>query len=122
VEISFTSLAIVAAVGFTAPLLLGLVPKLRLPSVVLEIVLGVVIGRSLLGWAKADEPVTIMALIGLSFLLGPSFLPAADGANSYEASRDQGDGESASDDLVLPPACGCGPVTTAGFFGTPRAL
>jgi hypothetical protein len=35
VEISFTSLAIVAAVGFTAPLLLGLVSKLRLPSVVL---------------------------------------------------------------------------------------
>jgi hypothetical protein len=102
VEISFTGLAIVAAVGFTAPLLLGLVPKLRLPSVVLEIVLG----PSLLGWAKADEPVTIMALIGLSFLLGPSSLPAADGANSDEASRDQGDGESASDDLVLPPACG----------------
>jgi Kef-type K+ transport system membrane component KefB len=54
VEISFTSLAIVAAVGFTAPLLLGLVSKLRLPSVVLEIVLGIVIGPSLLGWAKAD--------------------------------------------------------------------
>lgn len=71
-EISFTSLAIVAAVGFTASLLLGLVPKLRLPSVVLEIVLGIVIGPSLLGWGKADEPVTIMALIGLSFLLGPS--------------------------------------------------
>ena len=28
-EISFTSLAIVAAVGFAAPLLLGLVPQLR---------------------------------------------------------------------------------------------
>ncbi len=68
-EISFTSLAIVAAAGFTAPLLLGLVPQLRLPSVVLEIVLGIVIGPSLLDWAEADEPVTIMALIGLSFLL-----------------------------------------------------
>jgi Kef-type K+ transport system membrane component KefB len=68
-EISFTSLAIVAAAGFTAPLLLGLVPQLRLPSVVLEIVLGIMIGPSVLGWAKADEPVTIMALIGLSFLL-----------------------------------------------------
>jgi Kef-type K+ transport system membrane component KefB len=68
-EISFTSLAIVAAAGFTAPLLLGLVPQLRLPSVVLEIVLGIVIGPSGLGWAKADEAVTIMALIGLSFLL-----------------------------------------------------
>jgi Kef-type K+ transport system membrane component KefB len=68
-EISFTSLAIVAAAGFAAPLVLGLVPWLRLPSVVLEIVLGIVIGPSVLGWAKPDEPVTIMALIGLSFLL-----------------------------------------------------
>jgi Kef-type K+ transport system membrane component KefB len=68
-EISFTSLAIVAATGFIAPLAIGLVPRLRLPSVVLEIVLGIVIGPSVLGWAKADEAVEIMALIGLSFLL-----------------------------------------------------
>jgi Kef-type K+ transport system membrane component KefB len=68
-EISFTSLAVVAAAGFAAPLALGLVPRLRLPSVVLEIVLGIVIGPSVLGWASADEPVTVMALIGLSFLL-----------------------------------------------------
>jgi Kef-type K+ transport system membrane component KefB len=68
-EISFTSLAIVAATGFVAPLAIGLVPKLRLPNVVLEIVLGILIGPSVLGWAKVDEPVQIMSLIGLSFLL-----------------------------------------------------
>ena len=68
-DISFTSLAVVAATGFVAPLAIGLVPKLRLPSVVLEIVLGILIGPSVLGWAKADEPVQIMSLIGLSFLL-----------------------------------------------------
>jgi Kef-type K+ transport system membrane component KefB len=68
-EISFTSLAVVAAAGFVAPLALGLFPKLRLPNVVAEIVLGIVIGPSVLGWAHADEPVQIMALIGLSFLL-----------------------------------------------------
>ena len=68
-ETSFASLAIVAAAGFAAPLVLGLFPRLPLPSVVLEIGLGIVIGPSVLGWAKADEPVTIMALIGLSFLL-----------------------------------------------------
>jgi Kef-type K+ transport system membrane component KefB len=59
----------VAAVAFAAPFALGLVPRLRLPAVVLEIVLGIVIGPSVLGWATADEPVTIMSLIGLSFLL-----------------------------------------------------
>jgi Kef-type K+ transport system membrane component KefB len=69
VEISFTSLAIVAAAGFAAPLVLGFFPALRLPSVVLEIVLGILIGPSVLGWAQADGAVTLMALIGLSFLL-----------------------------------------------------
>jgi Kef-type K+ transport system membrane component KefB len=68
-EISFTSLAIVAATGFVAPLAIGFVPRLRLPNVVLEIVLGILVGPSVLGWAKADEPVQIMSLIGLSFLL-----------------------------------------------------
>ena len=68
-EISFTSLAVVAATGFVAPLVLGFLPKLRLPNVVLEIVLGILIGPSVLGWAHADEPVQIMSLIGLSFLL-----------------------------------------------------
>src|ERR671939_1987722 len=68
-QISFTSLAIVAAAGFVAPLVLGLAPKVRLPNVVLEIVFGILIGPSVLGWAKADEPVQIMSLIGLSFLL-----------------------------------------------------
>jgi Kef-type K+ transport system membrane component KefB len=68
-EISFTSLAVVAAAGFAAPLVLGFFPGLRLPSVVLEIVLGIVIGPSVFGWAHADEAVTLMALIGLSFLL-----------------------------------------------------
>jgi Kef-type K+ transport system membrane component KefB len=68
-EMSFTSLAIVAATGFVAPLAIGLVPKLRLPNVVLEIGLGIVIGPSVLDWATADEPVQIMSLIGLSFLL-----------------------------------------------------
>jgi Kef-type K+ transport system membrane component KefB len=66
---SFTSLAVVAAAGFVAPLAIGFFPPLRLPSVVLEIALGIVIGPSVLGWAHADEPVRVMALIGLSFLL-----------------------------------------------------
>ncbi|TMK70297.1 MAG: cation:proton antiporter [Actinobacteria bacterium] len=66
---SFTSLAIVAATAFVAPLLLGLVPQLPLPSIVVEIGLGILIGPSVLGWANADEPVQVMSLIGLSFLL-----------------------------------------------------
>jgi Kef-type K+ transport system membrane component KefB len=68
-DLSFTSLAIVAGAGFLAPLAIGLVPGLQLPTVVLEILLGIVIGPSVLGWAQVDEPVQVLSLIGLSFLL-----------------------------------------------------
>ena len=68
-EISFENLLIVVAAGFAAPMLLGLVPGLRLPSVVLEIVLGILIGPAVLGWVEVDEPVEVLALVGLAFLL-----------------------------------------------------
>ena len=68
-DASFTSLAVVMGVAFLAPLVLGLLPRLRIPAVVLEIVLGIVIGPQVLGWASVDEPVQIVALIGLAFLL-----------------------------------------------------
>ena len=68
-EISFTNLLIVVAAGFAAPFALGLVPKLRLPAVVLEIVIGIVIGPAVLGWVEVDEPVEVLALVGLAFLL-----------------------------------------------------
>jgi Kef-type K+ transport system membrane component KefB len=68
-DVSFNSLAVVFGVAFLAPLVLGLAPWLRVPSVVLEITLGIVVGPSLLGWAKVDEPVAILATVGLAFLL-----------------------------------------------------
>src|SRR3954451_13259081 len=66
---SFTNLLIVMAVAFTAPLLLGLFPRLLLPSVVLEIVAGIVVGPSVLGWVEVDEAVEAVALLGLAFVL-----------------------------------------------------
>src|SRR5215208_2730791 len=68
-EISFENLLIVCAAGFAAPLALGLVPGLRLPSVVLEIVIGILIGPAVLGWVEIDEPVEVLALVGLALLL-----------------------------------------------------
>lgn len=67
--VHYTDLLIVAAVAFVAPLSLGFAPRVRLPAIVLEILLGIVIGPSVLGWAKADLPVQILNLIGLAFLL-----------------------------------------------------
>src|SRR5689334_25044265 len=67
--VHFTNLLIVVAVGLVAPLALGFFPRVRLPAIVIEIVLGIVIGPSGLGWVKADLPVSILALVGLAFLL-----------------------------------------------------
>src|SRR6266699_2917033 len=67
--ISFGGLAIVAAAALAAPLALGLFPRIRLPAIVLEIVLGIVIGPQVLGWVSIDTPIQVMSLIGLAFLL-----------------------------------------------------
>jgi Kef-type K+ transport system membrane component KefB len=48
---------------------LGLAPRLRLPSVVLEILAGIVIGPAVLGWVEVDEPIEVLNVIGLAFLL-----------------------------------------------------
>ena len=50
-------------------MLLGLAPGLRLPAVVLEIVAGIVVGPSVLEWVEVDEPLEVMSLLGLAFLL-----------------------------------------------------
>src|SRR5262249_33096123 len=57
------------AVAFVTPLALGLFPRLQIPAVVVEIVLGIIIGPDVLGWATADEPVQILSIVGLAFLL-----------------------------------------------------
>jgi Kef-type K+ transport system membrane component KefB len=49
--VSFTGLVLVCVVAFVAPLLLGFVPKLRLPAIVLEILAGIAIGPASLPWA-----------------------------------------------------------------------
>jgi Kef-type K+ transport system membrane component KefB len=68
-EPGFSGLLIVVAVAFAAPFLLGLAPGLRLPSVVLEIVAGIVIGPSVLGWVEIDDTISVLALVGLAILL-----------------------------------------------------
>ncbi|GAA3218141.1 cation:proton antiporter [Pseudonocardia petroleophila] len=64
-----TGLVIVLAVAAGAPLLLGLLPWLRLPGALLEILAGIVLGPSVLGWVTPDATIRALALLGLSFLL-----------------------------------------------------
>jgi Kef-type K+ transport system membrane component KefB len=68
-EVHYTNLLLVVAAAFLAPLALGFLPRLRLPAIVLEILLGIVLGPSGLGWIEVDLPVRILALVGLAFLL-----------------------------------------------------
>ena len=65
----FGDLLIVVAVSFAAPFALGLFPRLRLPSVVLEIIAGIVIGPSVLGLVEVDQSIEVVAVIGLAFVL-----------------------------------------------------
>jgi Kef-type K+ transport system membrane component KefB len=68
-EPGFSGLLIVVAVAFASPFLLGLFPRLMLPSVVFEIVAGIVIGPSVLGWVEVDRTIEVLALVGLAYLL-----------------------------------------------------
>lgn len=68
-EVDFNNLLVVVTIAFMAPLLLGLAPRLRLPAVVLEITAGIVAGPQVLGLARPDEVVSILALFGLTMLL-----------------------------------------------------
>jgi Kef-type K+ transport system membrane component KefB len=68
-DLHYTNLLIVCVVAFAAPFTLGLFPSIRLPAVVLELIIGIVIGPSVLGWVEIDEPIAVLALIGLGYLL-----------------------------------------------------
>jgi Kef-type K+ transport system membrane component KefB len=68
-ELHFTNLLIVVAAGFAAPFALGFFPRLRLPAIVFELLLGILLGPAVLGWVTVDEPVAVMSLIGLAVLL-----------------------------------------------------
>ena len=66
---SFSGLLILTAVAFGAPFVLGLFPRARLPAVVLEIVAGIVVGPSVLGWVHVDQTIAVISTLGLAFLL-----------------------------------------------------
>jgi Kef-type K+ transport system membrane component KefB len=66
---SLTNLLVVAGIAFAVPFALGLFPRLQLPSVVLEIVAGIIAGPSVLGIVHVDQTVSVVALLGLGFVL-----------------------------------------------------
>src|SRR5277367_1678562 len=69
IMITFNSLLIIGAVAVAVPLLLGLVPAVKVPAVVLEILGGVLVGPTVLGWVHLDVGVRVVSDLGLGFLL-----------------------------------------------------
>jgi len=68
-DLSYDSVLVVAVIALVAPLLVQLAPALRMPAVVLEITLGILVGPSGLDWFHVDIPTEVLAFLGLGFLL-----------------------------------------------------
>ncbi len=66
---TLTSLAVIACVAVVAPVLADLLKRARIPGVVIEIGLGIVIGPQLLSLAEPDTVVDAFANLGLAFLM-----------------------------------------------------
>jgi Kef-type K+ transport system membrane component KefB len=68
-EFSDSDLVIVVLVALAAPILVDLIPRVRLPSVVVELGAGIVVGPSVLGLVALDTPLVLLSSLGLAFLL-----------------------------------------------------
>jgi len=68
-NISFNSVLIIAAMAVVVPLISGLLPRLPVPGAALEVIAGILIGPSVLGWVRIDAPVQVLSDLGLGMLL-----------------------------------------------------
>jgi Kef-type K+ transport system membrane component KefB len=67
--LSFDGVLVIALVAVAVPVLLGLAPRLPVPGPVLEVLAGILIGPSVLGWVHLDAPVQVLSDLGLGMLL-----------------------------------------------------
>lgn len=63
------SLVVIFAAAVAAPLVSELLKRFSVPPVLFEILLGIVVGPQLLGWAEADDFVSGISTFGLAFLM-----------------------------------------------------
>lgn len=67
--ISFNSVLIIAAISVLVPVVLGLLPWLPVPGAVFQVIAGIIVGPSVLGWVRIDAPVQVLSQLGLGMLL-----------------------------------------------------
>jgi Kef-type K+ transport system membrane component KefB len=68
-EISFDDILLVMVVAVAVPLLLGLLPRVPIPSSVLEIAAGILIGPAVLDWVSDNSVINVFAKLGVALLL-----------------------------------------------------
>jgi Kef-type K+ transport system membrane component KefB len=68
-QLTLVNLLGVAAIAFFVPFTLGFFPRVRIPSVTLELVAGIVVGPAVLGWLEPGPVLAVMSTIGVAFLL-----------------------------------------------------
>jgi Kef-type K+ transport system membrane component KefB len=59
----------VVIIAFVSPIISSFIPKVRVPSIVLEFVIGMIVGPEVLGWIGVDVPLDVLSVLALSFLL-----------------------------------------------------
>jgi Kef-type K+ transport system membrane component KefB len=68
-DVSFDDLLLVMVVAVAVPLLLGLVPRVPVPSSVVEIPAGILIGPAVLDLVGSDPVIDVFAALGVALLL-----------------------------------------------------
>ncbi|HKV98877.1 MAG TPA: cation:proton antiporter [Vicinamibacterales bacterium] len=68
-HLTLVNLLGVATIAFFVPFILGFFPRARVPAVALELVAGIIAGPAVLGWIEPGPVVSVMASIGVAFLL-----------------------------------------------------
>jgi Kef-type K+ transport system membrane component KefB len=63
-----TSLVVIAAAAVIAPLIAELLKRWRIPSVLFELSLGIMVGPAVLGWVQVDELIGGLSQLGLAVL------------------------------------------------------
>jgi Kef-type K+ transport system membrane component KefB len=108
--ISFNSVLIIATVAVLIPVVLGLLPAVPVPGAVLEVVAGIVIGPSVLGWVGIDAPIQVLRDLGLGMLL---FLAGLEiDVESLRGSLGRLAGVAFAGSATLGVACGFAPSAT----------
>ena len=68
-ETSFVPLLVVVLLGVLAPIVTSRIKRVRIPTVVGEIIAGIIVGQSVLGLVAHDEILDILSLLGFAYLM-----------------------------------------------------